>query len=86
MMRRTIPALAILVMMTGGVLAQTFSVLPNEAPRRSDEDVARDRQIEQQYRSKMQDIPDKQGSKDPWGNVRSTPAAKSAGTATKKQQ
>lgn len=75
MLKKIVTAGALVVLLTGPVLAQAMNMLPDERKRSPDE-VRQDSQIEQEYREKLGQIPDKKTSKDPWGNVRAAPAAK----------
>jgi len=91
MLRKLIPASAVLILLTGDAYCQlgaggnTGSSMPPmsmapSAPRRTPEEIQRDREIEAQYNRTVNDkIPDKKSSNDPWGNIRSAPAAPSAG-------
>ena len=91
MSRKLIPAAAILIVLTGDAYCQLgaggntgssmppMSMAPSEH-RRTPEELQRDREIEAQYnRTVKERIPDKKAATDPWGNVRSAPAASSAG-------
>jgi hypothetical protein len=79
MLRKLILAAAITSLLTGAAFSQAFNLLPTEAPKKSAEELEKEKQIEHDYRSTMDKIPDqKKKSNDPWGNVRSAPAASSA--------
>jgi hypothetical protein len=89
MLRKLIPASAILILLTGDAYSQLgsggntgnsmpMSMSPSER-HRTPEEIQRDREIEAQYNRTVNDkIPDKKSSNDPWGNIRSAPAASSA--------
>ena len=75
MLQKIVTAGALVVLLTGPVLAQRMNMLPDERKRTPDE-IRQDSEIEQQYRERLEQIPDKKAPKDPWGNVRAAPAAK----------
>jgi hypothetical protein len=50
-----------------------MNMAPGER-RLSPEERQREQEIESRYRDAADKIPDKKGSKDPWGNIRSAPA------------
>jgi hypothetical protein len=89
MLRKLIPAAALLILLTGEAYCQLsnggntgnsvpMSMSPSEQ-RRSPEQIQKDREIESQYNRTVNDrIPDKKSSSDPWGNIRSAPAGSSA--------
>jgi hypothetical protein len=89
MLRKLIPAAAILILLTADAYCQLngggntgnslpMSMGPSEH-RRTSEEIQRDREIEAQYNRTVNDkIPDKKSSNDPWGNVRAAPATSSA--------
>ena len=91
MLRKLIQAGAIVVLMTGDAYSQpagtgntsgdpmSMNMLPDSRRRLTPEEQQRERDIESQYHRTVNDkIPDKKGSKDPWGNIRSAPASSSA--------
>jgi hypothetical protein len=91
MLRKLIQAGAIVVLLTGDAFCQPASsgntssdsiplnMLPDSRRRLTPEEQQRERDIEAQYNRTVNDkIPDKKGSKDPWGNIRSAPASSSA--------
>jgi hypothetical protein len=95
MLRKLIPASAILILLTVDAFSQlgsgsgnTSSSMPpiNLSPserRRTPEELQRDREIEAQYnRTVNEKIPDKKAKADPWGNIRSAPAS----SASKQQR
>ncbi len=62
------------------------NIIPDK-PAKTPEEIERDQAIERQYKETLKSIPDKKGSNDPWGSVRSADqgsAAKSAKPAPKK--
>ena len=90
MLRKLIPASTILILLMGDAYCQLngggntgnsmppMSMAPGER-RRTPEEIQREREIEAQYNRTVNDkIPDKKSSNDPWGNIRSAPAASSA--------
>jgi hypothetical protein len=83
MWRRIIPAIAIAALLTGTAHAQSLSLFPQPGDQRKDpEEIAREKAIEQDYNEAASKIPDKKpATNDPWGGVRSAPAA----TASKKR-
>jgi hypothetical protein len=97
MLRKLIPAGAIVVLLTGAASAQignsgntsggvSLGVPSGGGERRlSNEERAREQEIEGKYRSTVDGMPDKKASNDPWGNVRSAPA-KTTSTAKHKNQ
>jgi hypothetical protein len=91
MLRKLIQAGAIFVLLTGDAYSQpagtgntsgdpmSMNMLPDSRRRLTPEEQQRERDIESQYHRTVNDkIPDKKGSKDPWGNIRSAPASSSA--------
>ena len=97
MLRKLIPASAILIVLTVDAFSQLGSgsgsgntsssmppitLSPSER-RRTPEELQRDREIEAQYnRTVNEKIPDKKAKADPWGNIRSAPAS----SASKQQR
>jgi len=60
-----------------------FSLSPS-ARHLSAEELQREQELESKYRDTVNKIPDKKGSNDPWGSVRTAPA-KTSSTAKHKQ-
>jgi hypothetical protein len=57
----------------------TGNTIPDGRRRLTPEEAQREREIEAQYDRTINDrIPDRKSANDPWGNVRSAPAAASA--------
>ena len=95
MLRKLIPASAILILLTVDALSQPgsgsgntssslppISLSPSER-RRTPEELQREREIEAQYnRTVNEKIPDKKATADPWGKIRSAPAS----SASKQQR
>jgi len=83
MLRKLIVAGAALALLTGTAYAQTGFPMPSmslgkDKPPPTQEEIDRQKAIDNAYNSATKKIPDKQGTVDPWGNVRSTqPPAKS---------
>ena len=61
-----------------------FSMAPGAASRLSPEELQREQEVESKYRETVNKIPDKKGSNDPWGSVRTAPA-KTSSAAKQKQ-
>jgi len=57
-----------------------FSDLPSKTPEEKEQDAIKDKA----YRESLKKIPDTKASNDPWGNVRSTEAPKTASPAKPK--
>jgi hypothetical protein len=57
---------------TGNASGFGMNMAPGER-RLSPEERQREQEIESRYRDAADKIPDKKGSKDPWGNIRSAP-------------
>jgi hypothetical protein len=53
--------------------------------RVSPEERQHELEVESKYREAVSKIPDKKASSDPWGSVRTAPAAKTSSTAKHKQ-
>jgi len=77
MLRKLIQAGAALVLMTGAAAAQGFPMpslsLGKDKPPPTQEEIDRQKAIDNAYNSATKKIPDKQGPADPWGTVRSNP-------------
>ena len=78
MLKKLIVAGAIVAVPTGSAYAQNplmphFSI-QDENKRRTPEEIARDKAIDDAYKSATKKIPEKQAN-DPWADVRSTPSA-----------
>ena len=98
MLQKLLGAAAITVLFAGTAYAQfgeangntglgngglNGNMIPDNRRRLTPEEAQREREIEAQYNRTVNDkIPDKKSSNDPWGNVRSAPAAaRTAGDA-----
>lgn len=74
--------LALAVGQVSPALAQSLgtNIIPDK-PAKTPEEIEREQTIERQYKEGLRSIPDKKGSNDPWGSVRSAdpgPATKTA--------
>ena len=98
MLRKLIPAVAIVVLSTATAYSQPgstgntasgstgISMAPNSyGPYVSPEERQRQQELESKYRDTVNQIPDKKGSNDPWGSVRGAPAKTTSSTAKHKQ-
>jgi hypothetical protein len=83
MLRKTIGATFILLLMTQVISAQQDSGsnpfrpglhLKDDKPSRTKEQKEYDKAIDREYQSKLKEIPDA-GKRDPWDNIRPTPPA-----------
>jgi hypothetical protein len=77
MLRKIIHATLIVLLMTGAVSAQMQKpgvTLKNDKPSRTKEQKEYDKAVDQEYQSAIKKIPEQKKS-DPWGDIRSTPAA-----------
>jgi hypothetical protein len=77
MLKKLVWAGTIIAVLTGSAYAQnplmpSFS-LQDEKKRRTPEEIARDKAIDDAYKSATKKIPEKQQANDPWADVRSTP-------------
>jgi len=61
-----------------------LNMAPGSGRHVSPEERQREQELEAKYRDTVKQIPDKKGSKDPWGSVRTAPA-KTTSTAKHKQ-
>jgi len=86
MLRKLIPAGAILALLSGPALPQSLNLIPDTKRHLTAEEQQQERDAESRYRETINGIPDKKTSKDPWGNVRSAPAAKQPASAAKQPQ
>jgi hypothetical protein len=83
MLRKLILAGAALVLLAGAAYAQTGFPMPSislgkDKPPPTEEELERQKAIDNAYKSATKKIPDKQQAADPWGTVRpSQPPAKS---------
>jgi len=75
MLRKTIHATLILMLMTEGVFAQLPPGvhLKREKPEPTNPTKERHKALDHAYRSAVKKIPEPKKNVDPWGNVRSTP-------------
>jgi hypothetical protein len=62
----------------------SLNMAPGGGRHLSPEERQREQEIESKYRDTVNQIPDKKGSNDPWGSVRTAPA-KTSSTAKHKQ-
>jgi hypothetical protein len=60
-----------------------MNMMPDTRRHLTPEQAQREREIESRYNETINEIPDKKASNDPWGNMRSTPAASTAGKQRK---
>jgi hypothetical protein len=83
MLRKLIPAGAIVVLFAGPAVAQdSFGIPLNQKMPQTREEIERQNASDRAYDAAMKKIPDKKLSVDPWGNIRpSTPT-----TSKNKQQ
>jgi hypothetical protein len=82
MLRKMLPAAAILAVLTGTASAQSplqpkFSIGADRPPL-SPEEQARQDAIDKAYKSATNKIPDRKAPADPWSEVRPAPATPSA--------
>jgi hypothetical protein len=54
-------------------LAQKINMM-RDNPVKSQDQIDREKAVEEAYKAKMDSIPDQKGSSDPWATVRSAPA------------
>ncbi len=83
MLRKLIPAGAVLALLTAPAVAQSMNMIPDTGRHLTVEEQQQNRDIEMKYHETVDSMPDKKGSNDPWGNVRSAPAAKQPSSAAK---
>jgi hypothetical protein len=98
MFRTLIGAAALVILVAGAAKAQynsssggnnsggniNMNMMPDSRRHLTPEEAQREREIESRYNETINDkIPDKKVSNDPWGNMRSTPAASTAGKQRK---
>ena len=79
---RILGAAAVIVLLAGPAYAQSPNInlvpeLKSRTPEEKEADAARDKA----YKESLKKIPDAKGSSDPWGNVRSADAPKTAAPA-----
>jgi hypothetical protein len=79
-LRKSIQAVALIVLMTGGAYAQVAPLPDNTTPPTKEE--REKKAADDAYRSSLRRIPATERSADPWGDVRPSPPA----AAEKKQQ
>lgn len=75
MLRNVILAGALVIVLTEPVLAQSLNMLPTQAPRKSDEEIQKELQVESAYQAAINKIPEQKKPVDPWGKVRQAPQA-----------
>jgi hypothetical protein len=82
---RIFRAAAVLVLLTGPVYAQTPHVnLLADTPSKTPEQIEQEEAQQKAYKESLRKIPDAKTSADPWGNVRSSEAAKTPAPAKPK--
>jgi len=83
MLRKLIPAAAILALVTGPAAAQGVALSPfkKDEKKLTPDELKAQQQREKDYKAAMDKIPDKKAANDPWGDVRPAPQA----TAKNKQ-
>ena len=69
-----------LAVLTGPAFAQGINLLQEGKRPVTQEEVDRQKAIDEAYKSSMGKIPDQKPSTDPWGNVRASPPAKTTKT------
>lgn len=77
---RVLRAAAVIALLTGPAYAQSQSVPKygeTDKPK-SPQEIEAEREAEKAYQRSLGNIPDRSGSTDPWGNVRSDNAPKAA--------
>ena len=79
---RILGAAAVIVLLAGPAYAQSPNInlipeMQSRSPEEKEADAARDKA----YKESLKKIPDAKGSSDPWGNVRSADAPKTAAPA-----
>jgi len=79
MRKKLVCAGALIVLLTGTALAQFTPSIPlgsmMEKPPPTPEELARQKAIDNAYRSATKKIPDKKPAADPWGDLRNSNAA-----------
>jgi hypothetical protein len=60
-----------------------FNLAPRTSHHASPEERQRELEIESKYRDTVNQMPDKKGSSDPWGNVRGAPAKTTSASKNK---
>jgi hypothetical protein len=89
MLRKLIPAAAILSLVAGPAAAQMMpAISPFKAQEKklTPEEIEAQKQRERDYKAAMQKIPDKKVASDPWGGIREAPQASTSTTAKTKPQ
>jgi hypothetical protein len=83
MLRKLIPAAAILALVTGPAAAQGVALSPfkHEERKLTPDELKAQQQREKDYKAAMDKIPEKKTTVDPWGDIRPAPQA----TAKNKQ-
>jgi len=85
MLRKLIPAAAILALVTGPAAAQGVALSPfkKDEKKLTPDELKAQQQREKDYKAAMDKIPDKKTTVDPWGDIRPAPAPQA--TAKNKQ-
>jgi hypothetical protein len=86
MLRKVIPAAAILSLLAGPAVAQmmpAISPFKSQEKKLTPEEIEAQKQRERDYKAAMDKIPEKKTGVDPWGNIRQAP--QTATTQTKPQ-
>jgi hypothetical protein len=90
MLRKLIVAGATLALLTGTAYAQTGFPMPSmslgkDKPPPTQEEIDRQKAIDNAYNSATKKIPEKQGAADPWGSVRTNPPPPAKGSPNPSQ-
>jgi hypothetical protein len=79
--RNLVRACAIVALLTAPASAQAPSIPLNPKTPPTQEEIDRQKAVDQAYDAAIKKIPDKKSSADPWGNIRPTsPAPKTGNT------
>ncbi len=90
MLKRLIPAAAIIALLSGTASAQMGLPLNKGMQKRppTQQEIEQQKALDRAYKSATEKIPDKKAPADPWGGVRPAPAtaSKNSATASKSKQ
>ncbi len=80
---RVFPLAMVLVLLAGPVCAQGVNLAPMDK-RLTNEEIERNKAIDEEYKATIKKIPDQKPSNDPWGNVRGAGSSQPAAKPTQK--
>ena len=78
---RAFPVAMALALLAGPVYAQAINLVPQDK-RLTNEEIERNKQIDEEYKASIKKIPDQKPNNDPWGSVRGSGASQATAAKT----